>query len=335
MNIGVCGSGTIASWISDILIQLNNENIVLYGVASAFEDQLKEFAAKYNYKKTYPSYEEMMADPDVDLIYVAIPNHLHMEVALKAIAAGKNVLVEKPFAVNYEQAKIMINAAREKGVFISEALWPSFLPSRKIIDDIIASGKIGEVTGGKLISIGNVMFLERVKKLETGGGALLDMGPYTLGRMTNHFGTKVKSVTGHFEKLDTGVDSKDFYTVEYENGVKVECVSTIDSPEEDREEWGEIYGTKGSIWFNIISNPDVIEVRDLDGNVVERPELPKLIQNSQIPFVKGYEHEWIAFEKALREGKQETDEAPWEQTLEISKVMTELRAQAGVRFPFE
>ncbi|MBE6016131.1 MAG: Gfo/Idh/MocA family oxidoreductase [Lachnospiraceae bacterium] len=335
MNIGVCGSGTIASWVSDILNQLNDERIVLYGVASAFEEQLKTFAAKYGYKKTYTSYEAMMADPDIDVIYVAIPNHLHMEVTMKAIEAGKNVIVEKPFAVNYAQAQKMIGAAKEKGVFITEALWPSFLPSRKIIDDIIASGKIGEVTGGKLISVNNVMFLERVKKLETGGGALLDMGPYVLGRMTNHFGWDIKGVTGHFEKLDTGVDSRDYYTVEYNNGVKVECVSTIDSPEEEREEYGEICGTKGSIWFNVISNPDVIEVRDLDGNVIEKPELPKLIQNTEIPFVRGYEHEWLGFEKAIREGKQQTDEAPWAQTLAISKVMTELRAQAGVVFPFE
>lgn len=335
MNIGVCGSGTIASWISDILNQLGSKDIVLYGVASAFEEQLKNFAEKYGYKKTYPSYEEMMADPDIDVIYVAIPNHLHMEVALKAIEAGKNVIVEKPFAVNYEQAKKMIDAAAQKGVFITEALWPLFLPSRKIIDEIISSGRIGEVTGGKLISVNNVMFLDRVKKLETGGGALLDMGPYILGRMTNHFGWDIKSAQGHFEKLDSGVDSRDYFTVEYNNGVKVECVSTIDSPEEEREEYGEILGTKGSIWFNVISNPDVIEVRDLEGNVILRPELPKLIQNSEIPFVKGYEHEWIGFEKAIREGKTQTDEAPLAQTLAISKVMTELRAQAGVVFPFE
>ena len=151
MNIGVCGSGTIASWISDILNQLNDEKIVLYGVASAFEDQLKEFACKYGYKKTYTSYDEMMSDPDIDVIYVAIPNHLHLEVTLKAIEAGKNVIVEKPFAVNYEQAKKMIGAADEKGVFISEALWHLFLPAHRYIDEEIAAGAIGEVRSGEIV----------------------------------------------------------------------------------------------------------------------------------------------------------------------------------------
>jgi predicted dehydrogenase len=335
MNIGVCGTGTIASWISDILNQLGDKNIVLYGVASAFPEQCPSFAEKFGYQKVYQSYEEMMSDDAVDLIYVAVPNHLHLEVCMQALEHGKNVVVEKPFAVNEIQARAMIEKAKEKDVFLSEALWPSFLPSRKIIDDILASGKIGEVTGGKIVSIGNVMFLERVKKLETGGGSLLDMGPYTLGRMTNHFGTNIKSVTGKFEKLDTGVDAKDFYTVEYENGIKVECITTINSPEEEREEWAQIYGTKGSVWMDVVSNPGVIEIRDLDGNVVEKPDLPSLIQNREVPFVRGYEHEWIAFEKAIREGKKQTDEAPWEQTLEISKIMTELRRQADIVFPFE
>ena len=335
MNIGVCGAGTIASWISDILNQLNDENIVLYGVASAFPEQCPPFAEKFKYKKVYETYEEMMSDPAIDLIYIAVPNNLHLEVCMQALEHGKNVVVEKPFAINYEQAKQMIDKANEKGVFISEALWPSFLPSRKIIDDIIASGKIGEVKGAKIVSIGNVMFLERVKHLETGGGALLDMGPYILGRMTNHFGNDFVSVTSHFDKLDTGVDSKDYYTVEYANGVKIECVSTIDSPEEDREEWAEIYGTKGSIHMDVVSNPGVIEIRDLEGNVVEKPKMPALIVNSEIPFVRGYEHEWIAFEKAIREGKCETAEAPHAQTLTIAKIMTELRKQNGIVFPFE
>jgi predicted dehydrogenase len=335
MNIGVCGAGTIASWVSDILKQLDNENIVLYGVASAFPEQCPPFAEKYGYKKVYETYEEMMSDEAIDLIYVAVPNHLHLKVCMQALEHGKNVVVEKPFAINDTQAQQMIDKAREKNVFLSEALWPSFLPSRKIIDDIIASGKIGDITGGKIYATGNVMFLERVKKLETGGGALLDMGPYSLGRMTNHFGLDVKSVTGSFELLDTGVDARDYYTVEYANGVKVECVSTINSPEEERAEWSEIFGTKGSIWMDVISNPNEIQVRDLEGNVVEKPELPPLVQNSEIPFVRGYEHEWLAFEKAIREGKKETEEAPLQQSLTISKIMTELRRQAGVVFPFE
>jgi len=335
MNIGVCGTGTIASWVSDILDQLNDEKIVRYGVASAFPEQCPEFAKKYGWKHIYENYEEVMSDPDIDVIYVAVPNHLHLDVCLQAIEHGKHVVVEKPLAVNDEQTKKMFDAAKDKGVFISEALWPAFLPSRHIIDHIIKDDKIGKLTGGKMVSVNNVMFLDRVKKLETGGGALLDMGPYILGRVTNHFGNDIKSVTGHFEKLESGVDSRDYFTVEYEGGVKVECVSTIDCPEDEREEYAEIYGTKGSIWMDTISNPRIIEVRNLEGNLIEDVKLPELIVNREIPFVRGYEHEWLAFEKAISDGKVETKDAPHAQSIAISKAMTELRRQAGVVFPFE
>lgn len=335
MNIGAFGAGTIVSWISDILEQLNDEKIVKYGVVSHNPEKCKKFAENYGWRKVYSSYEEMMNDDAIDLIYIAVPNQLHYDMCMQVLEHCKNVVVEKPFAVNYSQAEKMIEKAKQKGVFISEALWPAFLPSRKVIDEVISSGKIGKVTGGKLISKTNVMFMDRVKKLETGGGSLLDMGPYVLGRMTDHFGTNYVSVDGHFEKLDTGVDSRDYYTVEYADGVKVECVSTIDTSEDEREEWGEIYGTNGRLWFDSLSNPSKIEMRKSDGSLTEELKLPKLIRNREVGFVAGYEHEWIAFEKALSEGKKETDEAPWKQTLTISEIMTKLREQAGIVFPFE
>jgi len=335
MNIGVCGSGTIATWISDILSQLENDRIVRYGVASMTYDMAKEFAGKWNWKKAYRSYDELMEDEAVDVVYVAVPNHLHMEMCMKALDYGKNVVVEKPFAVNYKQAKAMIDKAKEKGCFISEAYWMAFLPSRHIIDHMIKDGKIGRITGAKMYGAGNVMFLDRVKKLETGGGALLDMGPYTLGRMTCHLGLDIESVEGHFKMLDTGVDARDYYTVTYKNGVKVECISMIDADENEHQEYGEICGTKGSIWFNSMSNPSVIELRDTEGKTVERPKLPPLIHAKCETFVSGYEHEWIGFEKALSEGKKMTEEAPWEQTLKVAEIMTELRRQAKIVFPFE
>lgn len=335
MRIGVCGSGTIATWVSDILSQMDNDKIVRYGVASIEYEAAKKFADQWGWKKAYQSYDEMMADDAIDLIYIALPNHLHLEMCLKALDYGKNVVVEKPFAVNFEQAKAMIEKAKEKDCFISEAYWMAFLPSRHIIDHIIKDGKIGEIVRAKMLGAGNVMFLDRVKHLETGGGSLLDMGPYTLGRMTCHLGLDIESVEGKFEMLDTGVDARDYYTVTYRNGVKVECTSMINATEQERQEWGEIYGTKGSIWFNSMSNPSEIEIRDLDGKVIERPALPPLIHAKTESFVSGYEHEWLGFEKALSEGKKMADDAPWEQTLKVAELMTELRRQAGIVFPFE
>lgn len=335
MRIGVLGSGTIASWISDILMQLDDENIVRYAVASNIREDALRFAEKYGWQKVYDTFDDLICADDVDVVYVAVPNQMHLEMCMKALEHGKHVVVEKPFAVNYTQAEAMIAKAKEKGVFLTEALWPAFLPSRHIIDHIIKDGKIGTLTGAKVVAKSNVMFMDRVKRLETGGGSLLDMGPYILGRVTNHFGTGYESVEGHFDMLETGVDARDYYTITYPGGVKIECVSTIDIPEEEREEYCEIFGTEGSIWMNMVSNPDRLEIRNLDGSVREVPGLPPLIQNREVPFVRGYEHEWKGIEKAIREGATETGDAPWAQTLAISKMMTELRAQAGIVFPFE
>lgn len=335
MNIGTCGCGTIASWISDFLTQLDDPNIVKYGATAHNPEKCRAFAEKYGWQKVYADYDEMIADPAVDVIYICLPNHLHYDACMKALRGGKNVICEKPFAVNDVQTEEMLKLAEEKGVFITEALWPAFLPSRKLIDDAIASGIIGDVTGGDIISLSNVMFMERIKSLELGGGALLDMGPYVLGRMTDHFGLDIASVEGRFEHLESGVDSRDDFIVTYADGRKVHCVCTIDIPPEERQEYGIIQGTKGSIWFDSISNPQDIQVRDLDGNVVKKLEVPPMLHGTEVPFTAGYEYEFIAFEKALRSGKKECAEAPWAQTLAIARVMTELRRQAGVVYPFE
>lgn len=335
MKIGACGCGTIASWISDFITQLNDPHIVKYAAASHNLEKCRAFADKYGWEKAYGSYEELMADPEVDLLYICVPNQLHYELCLKAIEHGKNVVCEKPFAVNDRQAEEMLRRAEEKGLFISEALWPAFLPSRRLIDETIASGAIGEITGGEIVSLSNVMFMERVKKLETGGGALLDMGPYVLGRVTEHFGLDIVKIEGSFEHLESGVDSRDDYVLTYRDGQKVRCRSTIDTPHEERQEFGRIDGTKGSIWFDSISNPQDIRVLDPEGQLVRQIEVPPMLHGTEVPFTAGYEYEFLAFEKALREGKRECEEAPHAQTLTIARVMTELRRQAGVQYPFE
>lgn len=335
MNIGVIGAGTIASWMSDFLEQIQDQGIVRYGVATGNPEKCKKFAEENGWQHVYSSIDEMLADPAVDLVYIAVPNNAHYDMCMKALNFGKNVVVEKPFAVNAAQAEAMLSKAKEKDVFISEALWPSFLPSCEMINEVIASGEIGTVTGGKMVSLADVMFLDRVKKLETGGGALMDMGPYMVGRVCDHFGTDIVKVTGRFELLDSGVDAKDWYTIEFANGVKVDCISTINTPREEYQEYGEIYGTEGSIWFDAMSNPHDIRVLDKNGKLKRQLEIPPQFRGKKVPFTAGYEYEWLAFRKALAEGEKECSEASHALTLAVAETLTELRKQAGVIFPFE
>lgn len=335
MNIGVCGTGTIASWISSILNQLQDENIRLYACATAPGFDCSEFAEKFHWSKICRDYDELMQDPLVDVVYIAVPNNFHYELCIKALNYGKPVICEKPFAINETECRKILELAEEKGLFITEALWPSFLPAHKMINEEIAAGTIGEVQSGNIVMLDFVMFLERVKVLEAGGGSLMDGGPYTIGCMTNHFGTDIKSVTSTTRKLDTGVDAEDCITVEYNDGKVVTIRQTIDMPHENHEEYFEIIGSKGKILGDCVSNPKNVTIFDTEGNVKKELEIPAQIKNQGMPPVSGYEYEFQAFEKALREGKTECAEIPHSETLTISHIMTEVRRQAGIVFPFE
>lgn len=335
MNIGFCGVGTVASWVSSILNQLGDENIRLYACAASHLEKAQAFAEKFGFEKAYGRTEELFADGNVDVVYIAVPNDAHYALCRKALESGRNVICEKPFAVNDTQCAELIALAQEKGLFLSEALWPAFLPAHRIINEEIAKGTIGEVVSGKIMMLDFVMFLERVKKLETGGGSLLDGGPYTLGCMVKHFGTDVARVENRARLLESGVDAEDEITVTYRDGRVVTIRQTIDIPREEHEDYFEIIGTKGRIRADAVANPHRVSFYDNEGKLLFEPELPKQIKNQGMPPVSGYEYEFIAFQKALAAGKKETAEAPLSDTLAISRSMTEARRQAGVVFPFE
>ena len=335
MNIGFCGVGTVASWVSSILNQLGDENIRLYACAASHLEKAQAFAEKFGFEKAYGRTEELFADGNVDVVYIAVPNDAHYALCRKALESGRNVICEKPFAVNDTQCAELIALAQEKGLFLSEALWPAFLPAHRIINEEIAKGTIGEVISGKIMMLDFVMFLERVKKLETGGGSLLDGGPYTLGCMVKHFGTDIERVENRARLLESGVDAEDEITVTYRDGRVVTIRQTIDIPREEHEDYFEIIGTKGRIRADAVANPRRVSFYDNEGKLLFEPELPPQIKNQGMPPVSGYEYEFIAFQKALAAGKKETAEAPLSDTLAISRIMTEARRQAGVVFPFE
>lgn len=334
MKIGVCGTGTIASWISDTICQLENENIALYTCATSPGFVCDEFAAKYGYTKISGSFEELLQDPEVDLVYIALPNHMHYEICRRAIECGKHVVCEKPFSADERECGELLRAAHEKGVFISEALWPVFLPAYRMIKEEIAAGTIGRLHSGTIRMMDNVMFLDRVKHLETGGGVLMDEGPYTLGCMTAFFGTDIKSLRSKTRKLDTGVDAEDEIWVEYQDGCRVHIHQSMDAAEAEQERYVELEGTKGKIRMDAVANPDSVEIFDLEGQSVKRLEIPKQIRFRGMPPVSGYEYEWIAFEKAIEAGRKECAEIPGSVTLAIAHMMSQVLENAGIVFPF-
>ena len=143
MNVGILGAGNIAGTMARTLNGM--KDATAYAVASRDLERAQSFAKEYQMEKAYGSYEELLADDKVDLVYIATPHSHHLEHGKLCISYGKPVLCEKSFTANAAQARELLDYAEEKGVFITEAIWTRYMPSRKIITDIIESGELGDI----------------------------------------------------------------------------------------------------------------------------------------------------------------------------------------------
>ncbi len=177
-NVGIMGAGNIAGVMADTLNKM--KGVRLYAVASREKVKADVFAGKYGCKKAYGSYEELVTDKKADLIYIATPHSEHFANARLCIEHGKPVLCEKAFTANAAQAEELIKLSEEKGVFLAEAIWTRYMPMLSTIREVLGSGVIGEpktLTANLGYVIDNV---PRLLEPALAGGALLDVGVYTL-----------------------------------------------------------------------------------------------------------------------------------------------------------
>jgi len=219
---GIIGCANIAVHSVIPAIQKSERGEVA-AIASRGIEKAKETAAKLNIPKAYGSYEELVADPDIDAVYIPLPNHLHKEWAIKAAEAGKHVLCEKPAALNAEETAQMVEACRKAGVVFAEAFMYRYHPRVQRAKDIIASGEIGELravnarfTFNNAGDIGNVRY-----KSEWGGGSLYDVGVYPLSAARWIVGAEPEAATVHakFSETHDGVDMMASGLVEFADGV--------------------------------------------------------------------------------------------------------------------
>ena len=176
MNIGFIGAGQIANTMAYTMQRM--EDVNLYAVAARDLDRAEAFAARYGFEKAYGSYGEMLLDPNVELVYIATPHSHHAEHMKLCIAHGKHVLCEKAFTLNAAQAREVAALAKEKGVYVAEAIWTRYMPSRAMINEVLASGVIGNITAMTANLCYPVSSRERCIQPELAGGALLDVGIY-------------------------------------------------------------------------------------------------------------------------------------------------------------
>lgn len=323
MNFAILGAGGIARTMASTVVPM--KEICKKAVAARDYDRAESFAKEYGFEKAYGSYEEMLADPEIDLVYIAVPHSHHCQWTKAALEAGKNVLCEKAFAVNEKQAKEMIDLARSKNLLLTEAIWTRYMPSRQMILDIIDSGIIGEVTSVSANLGYQIDAKERIVRPELAGGALLDLTVYPLNFASMVLGDDIVKIDASCVKTETGVDGLDTVMLTYKDGKMATMFTTIYSLT-DRS--GYIYGRNGYIEVQNINNPEVIRVWDANRscrNVIAEYKVPEQIT--------GYEYEVLACKKALEEGRIECPEMPHAETLKMMNWMDQIRAQFGIVFP--
>ncbi|WP_313180482.1 Gfo/Idh/MocA family protein [Lacrimispora sp.] len=322
LKIGIMGTGRIASVLANTMLQM--PQVILLGAASRSLEKAEEFAARFSIERAYGSYEELAKDPDIQLIYIATPHSEHCSNAKLCLENGKHVLCEKAFAANYAQAKEMIDLAEEKNLMITEAMWVRYMPMAKTLKEVLNSGVIGE----PMTLTGNLCYLvsdkPRLIKPELAGGALLDVGVYTLNFASIVFGDEITDIQSSVIKTDSGVDAQNSITLCYPGG-KMAILNSSLRVLSDR--MGVIYGTKGYLVVENVNNFESIRVYDANRELIETHIRPEQIS--------GYEYQIEASGEAIRNGWTECPQMPHKATLDVMKVMDELRRQWGIRYPFE
>lgn len=301
-----------------------DSQIELYAVASRNYDRANEFAKRWGFERAYGSYEEMLEDEAVDLVYVASPHSHHYQHAKMCLEHGKNVLVEKAFTVNSKQAEELINLAAEKKLLLAEAMWTRYMPSRKMINDIIAGGVIGEpfsLTANLGYAIAQK---ERLINPELAGGALLDVGVYPINFALMVFHEEIKEINTTAVLSSKGVDLLNSVTLTFEDG-KMAVLHSSMLTATDR--LGIVYGDKGYIEVQNINNCEEIRVCDLNHQMISRHKVPKQIN--------GLEYEVISCIKAINEGKTECEEMPHSETLRVMRILDRIRGEWGMKYPCE
>jgi predicted dehydrogenase len=320
---GILGTGWIASEFAQGLAELPDAELAAVGSRTA--GSANRFADRFQVPRRHASYQALAEDPGVDVIYVATPNPLHREHCLLCLDAGKPVLCEKPFALNAGQAGDMVRAAREKKLFLMEAMWSRFFPLMAKVRELVDEGAIGEVQ--MLVADLCIQFdfdpSDRRYAPDLGGGALLDLGVYPLSLASMLMGVPAR-ITSLAHLGTTGVDEQAGIVLGYDQGQVSTLYASLraDSPVE-----AILLGTKGQIrihpWW---IRPDALTL-SVAGQEDTRLEMP---------FAgNGYQFEAAEVMACLRAGKLESDLMPLDETLSIMGTMDAIRAQWGLRFPGE
>ncbi|WP_416334889.1 Gfo/Idh/MocA family protein [Anaerococcus sp. DFU013_CI05] len=325
MKLGILGSGKIVQEVLPVLNEV--ENIEPVAIAARNEEKLKRLSEEFAIEKYYVGIEELLADEQIDTVYVALPNNLHFDAMDKAIDAGKNIICEKPFTSNAYEAEIIIQKAKENNVLIVEAISHRFIPNaieaKKIVNDL------GDI---KIVSFNYSQYSSRYDKfkegiiepvfsLESSGGALIDLNLYNVAFAVDTFGLP-KDVK-YFANIEKNIDTSGIVILDYED-FKVSCIGSKDSA---APMVNTIQGTKGTIEI-----PDAL-------NSFEEFNLEEVGDDGQYSFQfneKGRSrlyYEFVAIEEILRTRDEQRVNELLDKTYNYIEVLTKARFDANIYYP--
>lgn len=341
---GILGTGRVCS---DFMCALKIINANVTAVAASSKIKAEVFASQHGIGQSFGSYEELSRSADVDVIYIGTIHPLHKQHALLCFKNKKHVLVEKPIALNYNDAKEMVDAARSAGLFFMEGMWTRFFPAVRAARAAIARGDIGTV---KLVQADfgfeadpDDSSIARLYDPAIGGGALLDIGVYPLAAATLAYGgqapTHIAAVGNVFR---TGVDVTASISLKFgDKGV----ASVAYSVETETPEETTYIGTKGSIRLHTPAHcPTSVTINKFTDQrgVTQKEELsfplparlsgaPDLI----FPNSEGFAYQAEAVETCIRNGQTESAEFPLDESLVLMQITDHVRQQLGVKYPNE
>lgn len=319
---GILGPGGIADSFVAALKAETTQQVVAVGSRNA--QRAEAFASKWDIPGVHGSYDELVSDPNVDVIYVATPHSHHREHALQAIAAGKHVLVEKAFTRNAAEAREVVAAAREKGVFCMEAMWTRFLPHMVALRSLISDGAVGDIVN---LRADHGQFFpfnpeHRIYNPELAGGALLDLGVYPVSFAHNILGAPAQ-IHAVGAKTQTDVDGQVSMIFTYDSPAQADLSTTSWSLTETS---ASISGTEGRIDVaGPFYYPTSFQLTRLDGTVMSFDK----------PLNHGLHFQAAEVARRISAGELESPLMPLDESVAIMGVLDEIRSQVGVTYPGE
>ncbi|MEZ4268681.1 MAG: Gfo/Idh/MocA family oxidoreductase [Myxococcota bacterium] len=323
VRFGILGTGVIAGQLAAAFVDAPGCELVAVGSRS--DTSAQTFARRWHIPTAHGTYEALCADPAVDVVYVATPHALHCQNTLLAISHGKAVLCEKPFAIHAGEARQMVRAARDRGVFLMEAMWTRFLPLWVELRARISGGLIGD---GRLLSAdfgfradfdpASILFDPAM-----GGGALLDVGVYPISLAHMLWGTP-DAVSAVAAFAPSGVDDQCAATLRFSSGAIAQISASLSA---ETQQDATLAGSKARLrihrpWWR----PDTATVTYED----ERTE------EIHCGFLgNGYPHELIEVARCVRAGLSESETMPLSETVAILETADKIRAQIGLRYPMD